>query len=308
MWIPFRGQRLFVAAHGHGPPVLVLHAFPTASYDYARVTPLLRDRLRLLLFDYPGFGFSDKPRRYPYSLLTYADALQAVAAHFGVTRAALLAHDIGTLVALDVLRRGAPLVERLVLLNGNVIVMQPLRDPLMRLAKWVLLAPLLGPLVGSLRPLRKAQFARLLAPLFGRRLAPTELDAFWSLAQYNDGAAIYQRLLSYMPERRRFQERWLRVLDRHPAPRTLIWGLADPVATPAVADALVARRPDTHVVRLPGVGHYPHWEAPVATASAIAAACWREVSLLTTGCGAAGAAPRPRSGAGRCSARRSCRT
>ena len=271
-WIPFRGQKLFVAAHGHGPPVLVLHAFPTASYDYVRVVPLLRDRLRLLLFDYPGFGFSDKPRRFPYSLFTYADAAQAVAVHFGVTRAALLAHDIGTSVALEILRRGAPVVERLVLLNGNVVVTQPLRDPLMRLAKWVLLAPLLGPLVGRLRRLRKPQFARLLAPLFNRPLVPAELDAFWSLVQHNDGAAIYQRLLSYMPERRRFEACWLQALDRHPAPRTLIWGLADPVAIPAVADALVARRPDTHAVRLPGIGHYPHWEAPVATVSAIAAA------------------------------------
>ena len=52
----------------------------------------------------------------------------------------------------------------------------------------------------------------------------------------------------------------------------LVWGEADPIATPFVADSIVRLRPDTVATRLAQVGHYPHWEAPEVTASAIDAA------------------------------------
>ncbi|MBZ0302433.1 MAG: alpha/beta fold hydrolase, partial [Anaerolineae bacterium] len=60
-WLTLRGQRIFVRIEGKGPPLLVLHGFPTASYDYARLLPLLTDQYRVVLFDFLGFGFSDKP-------------------------------------------------------------------------------------------------------------------------------------------------------------------------------------------------------------------------------------------------------
>ena len=105
----FDGLRLFVNVQGRGQPVLTLHAFPTSSYDFSRLVPLLRDRFQFILFDYPGFGFSDKPPRYPYSLFKYADVAQAVAQHFGMEHMPLVAHDIGDSVALELLRRGQPI-------------------------------------------------------------------------------------------------------------------------------------------------------------------------------------------------------
>jgi pimeloyl-ACP methyl ester carboxylesterase len=48
----------------------------------------------------------------------------------------------------------------------------------------------------------------------------------------------------------------------HPSPLTIVWGIDDPIAVPAMADRLVAARPEARVVRLDGVGHYPMVEAP----------------------------------------------
>ena len=54
----------------------------------------------------------------------------------------------------------------------------------------------------------------------------------------------------------------------HPSPMTVVWGIDDPIAVPAMADRLEAARPDARVVRLGGVGHYPMVEAPGRFAAA----------------------------------------
>ena len=65
------GHRIFVREAGQGPPLLCLHGFPTASFDFARLLPLLL-HYRLITLDFLGFGFSDKPRPYTYSLFEQA--------------------------------------------------------------------------------------------------------------------------------------------------------------------------------------------------------------------------------------------
>ena len=267
----FRGHQLFVHQQGNGPPVLLLHAFPTASYDYARLAPLLSQRYKLILFDYPGFGFSDKPRRYPYSLLTYADAVEAVMHYLGITRTCVVAHDIGASVLLEVLRRGTLAVERLVLLNTSIVPQNRVIRSL-DTARAILLNPVLGPLIGHFRLIRRPLIARMLTPLFARRLTPEELHTFWLLVRSNDGPRIYHRLAGYLAERDRYEQRWLGALARYTGMLALVWGEADPIATPFVADAIIRLRPDTVATRLAQIGHYPHWEAPAATARAIDAA------------------------------------
>jgi pimeloyl-ACP methyl ester carboxylesterase len=267
-WLSFNGYRLFVTTVGDGPPVLVLHSFPTASYDFSRLAPLLMQRYRLVLFDYPGFGFSDKPPAYPYSLFTYADAAQVVAQELGLKRLALLAHDIGDSVALELVRRAAPVIERLVLLNGSIISI-PLTDPAMLPMQKILLHPMLGTWVSRLGLFRPPVFAWTFRKLFYRTLAPQEMRAFWSLVSYNNGPAIYHLLIRYMCERWTHQESWLAGLQAHRAPLTLIWGQADPVAPPAVAEQTTRLRLDATYTPLAEVGHYPQWESPLLVAKAI---------------------------------------
>lgn len=267
-WLRFGNQRIFVTICGQGPPVLLLHAFPTASYDYSRIVPLLAQHFRVYLCDFPGFGFSDKPRVYPYSLFTYADALQALATVYGLSRVFVLAHDIGASVALELLRRGTPLVERMVMLNTSVLP-SPRTHPIVWIGHTLLRQPVIGTLFGRLRMLRRPLFARTFCPLFARGLTSDELDAFWSLVQFNDGRSIYPQLLTYIPERKIHQAAWMDALAAHPAPLTLIWGQADPIAVPAIAKGVLARRPDARYVPLQDIGHYPHWEAPEETAAAV---------------------------------------
>ena len=61
---PKDNMSLFSIAEGKGPEtLLLLHAMPSSSHDYHRVLPLITEEFRVVMFDLPGFGFSDKPKQ-----------------------------------------------------------------------------------------------------------------------------------------------------------------------------------------------------------------------------------------------------
>ena len=78
-------------------PLLVVHGFPSSSFDYHRVLDTLAQHRRVLLFDMIGYGLSAKPDR-AYSIDLQADVAQAFVADAGVTTLALLTHDLGDTV------------------------------------------------------------------------------------------------------------------------------------------------------------------------------------------------------------------
>src|SRR5690349_18956674 len=100
-YVEVPGQRLFVVERGSGPVLLLVHGFPTSSYDYRALMDRLSARFRCIAFDFPGFGLSSKPVAYSYSLFQQADAAEALLAALGVERAHVLCHDMGTSVTCE---------------------------------------------------------------------------------------------------------------------------------------------------------------------------------------------------------------
>lgn len=257
-FLSFRSHRIFVSDTGAGPPILCLHGFPTSSYDYARIVPLLATQRRVVLFDFLGYGFSDKPPSHPYSLFEQADIAETVARELSLGPLMLLAHDMGSSVALELLRRPALQVERLVLLNGSVF----LRHYRPLISQKLLLHRQLGPLLTRLGLINRRVFFAQFAKLFPKRPPDEELDLFWQLIAHNDGQRNYHLLIRYLEERRMHELTWLDALAAHKAPLTVIWGQRDPVSVPAIAKEVLLRRPDATYVPLGDIGHYPQWEDP----------------------------------------------
>jgi len=82
--------------------LLLVHGFPTSSIDWYEVAPLLcRDR-RVCVVDFPGFGFSDKPKDESYTVARDGALLDHyVTTVLGATSGAVVAHDRGDSVALN---------------------------------------------------------------------------------------------------------------------------------------------------------------------------------------------------------------
>jgi len=265
-YLSFDGIKLFVRSQGKGTPIFCLHAFPTSSYDYSRIVPYLENQYKLCFLDYPGFGFSEKTRKFPYSLLKYADATEEAIHYFGVREVWLLSHDIGDSIALELLKRGNLQIKKLIMLNGSVYSI-PFHDPVMWFSQRLWINKITGPWISRLRLFRKPFFAQMMNRIFAHPLSKEEINIFWSLLQFNDGLKNYHQLMQYMPERWQYQFDWLEVLKTSQAEISLIWGQADPVATPVVAEFVRKVRHDSRYIKLEKTGHYPHWEQPGLVAS-----------------------------------------
>ena len=84
--LDIEGKRIFVYERGDGPAVLLLHGFPTSGYDWRGVIDGLSDAYRCVAFDFPGYGLSDKPAAYSYSLFQQTDVLEGLAKALASTR------------------------------------------------------------------------------------------------------------------------------------------------------------------------------------------------------------------------------
>lgn len=264
------GHRIFVRERaGSGPGLLFLHGYPSSSYDWR----LLLERLpglRAVSFDFLGFGLSDKPANHLYSLLEQADLAEEIARQTGLERCVLIAHDMGTSVATELLARdleGRPGLRPLavLLLNGSMV----LERARLTVSQRILRGPL-GPLFARLSRafLFRAQFARVFSP--AHPLQRAEADDQWSLLAHQQGNRILHRLIHYLVERVTFAPRWHGALRDWPGRLQLLWGMRDPVCVEAVLDAIVALRPAAPVTRFPELGHYPQLEDPAAVAAVVA--------------------------------------
>jgi pimeloyl-ACP methyl ester carboxylesterase len=264
--IDFRGRRIFVRRRaGDGPPLLLLHGFPSSSYDFRALLDALPERAAVA-FDFLGFGLSDKPRDHDYSLTWQADLAEELAPDEHVL---VLAHDIGTSVATELMARDVRgelrmKIDSILLLNGSIL--QDVASP--TLGQRVL-ASRLGPVFARLMSERgfKLQFGRIFSE--AHPLAPEEAADQWSLIAYQDGKRVLPSTIAYMDERRRLADRWHGAYRDWPGELALAWGMRDPVATPAVLDGLRQLRSGTPVRELPELGHYPQIEDPAAVAEVV---------------------------------------
>ncbi len=249
-------------------PLVLVHGFPTASWDWAAVWDRLGARHSLIAADMIGFGLSDKPRG-GYSIHRQADMQLALLRELGIREFDLLVHDYGVSVGQEILARqlegsGAPGLNQVVFLNGGIFPDQHRPRPMQRLG----VSPI-GFLVGRL--LNRARFGTSFSAVFGPDTQPSEreLDEFWSLIVERDGHRIFHKLLHYIADRRRHETRWVGALTEAQGRIGLINGALDPVSGEHAWRKWRETLPNAREKLLPNVGHYPQVEAPDAVATTV---------------------------------------
>lgn len=258
----FRGHSIRYWTAGQGEPLLLIHGFPTASWDWHYLWQPLAQRYRVIACDMLGFGDSAKPLNHSYSLLEQADLQQALLADLQIEQPIhVLAHDYGDSVAQELLARHYEQrieVASCVFLNGGLFP-ETHRPVLMQK---LLLSPL-GWMIG--RAFNRDGLVKSFRHIFGPQTGPSEseLDDFWSLIETHRGPRIMHKLIGYIPERRVQRDRWVAAMQRDEVPLRVIDGEVDPISGAHMVERYRQLIADADTVLLPGIGHYPQIEAPV---------------------------------------------
>jgi pimeloyl-ACP methyl ester carboxylesterase len=250
------------------PWLLLIHGYPTSSWDWTFVWDGLRRHFRLAALDMLGFGLSEKPRDIDYAIAMQADFQEAFLAHLGAGAAHVFTHDYGNTVGQELLARhnegGLSFsILSMAFLNGGLFPEQHRARPIQKLG----LTPL-GFLLGLMLTENKlrATFDEIYGP--ATKAPDAEIAAHWAMINANGGRRVLHRLLSYIPQRRANRERWVGALLAARAPLRLIDGGADPVSGAHLYRYYKEQVPNADAVLFDDIGHYPHTEAPERTLSA----------------------------------------
>ncbi|XP_065739440.1 mesoderm-specific transcript homolog protein isoform X4 [Phocoena phocoena] len=237
----YKGLRIFyqdsVGVVGSPEIVVLLHGFPTSSYDWYKIWEGLTLRFhRVIALDFLGFGFSDKPRPHHYSIFEQASIVEALLRHLGLQnrRINLLSHDYGDIVAQELLyrfkqnRSGRLTIKSLCLSNGGIFP-------------------------ETHRPLLLQKLLKdggMLSPIL------TRLMNFF----------VFSRgLLQYINQRKKFRRRWVGALASVSIPIHFIYGPLDPVNPyPEFLELYRKTLPRSTVSILDDhISHYPQLEDPM---------------------------------------------
>uniref|UniRef100_A0A8D2DPX7 AB hydrolase-1 domain-containing protein n=1 Tax=Sciurus vulgaris TaxID=55149 RepID=A0A8D2DPX7_SCIVU len=237
----YKGLRIFyqdsVGVVGSPEIVVLLHGFPTSSYDWYKIWEGLTLRFhRVIALDFLGFGFSDKPRPHHYSIFEQASIVEALLRHLGLQnrRINLLSHDYGDIVAQELLyrykqnRSGRLTIKSLCLSNGGIFP-------------------------ETHRPLLLQKLLKdggVLSPIL------TRLMNFF----------VFSRgLLQYINQRKKFRRRWVGALASVTIPIHFIYGPLDPINPyPEFLELYRKTLPRSTVSILDDhISHYPQLEDPM---------------------------------------------
>ncbi|NXJ55493.1 MEST protein, partial [Spizaetus tyrannus] len=233
-YFTYKDQNIFYrdsyGAVGSSDIVVLLHGFPTSSYDWCKIWEGLTQRFhRVIALDFVGFGFSDKPRPHRYSIFEQASIVEGLVRHLGLQhqRINLLSHDYGDTVAQELLHRS----------------LQPLM-------LWLLFT------LGMVSRL-------ILCCCRPKEVASGRRRFHWRHRPLCNNRFLFS-ILQYINQRKKHRDRWVGALMSTSVPLHLIYGPLDPVNPhPEFLQLYKKVLPMSTVSVLDDhISHYPQLEDP----------------------------------------------
>jgi pimeloyl-ACP methyl ester carboxylesterase len=252
--------RLHVVTAGEGPPVILLHGFPSFWQTWRhQIAPLAAAGYRVIVPDLRGCNLSEKPRGIAhYTVDRVAGDIVGLSRALGAERATVVGHDWGAVVAWALAMTWPDLVERLMVINVThpSITRRKLYTP-QRLLKWWYMLFFQLPWLPELLLRQPQVLADGLKRIAVRKEAWTSEDVRAHVEAFRQPGAATASLNYYRAALRHGVDGMRR---RVRCPSMLVWGERDPILGDDLLEGIESCVPGIRVHRLP-VGHWVPFEA-----------------------------------------------
>jgi len=245
-------------AFGAGPPIVLLHGTPNWSYIWRKVVEQLSPSHRVYVFDWPGFGGSDRFEGQNISWDEQPRRLPELFEHWDLVAPTVVAFDFAPIFALR-----AYFFEHLdvgAFVFADAAVIPPFVTDFSRLARQNM---------GTMRQLpthiAEAMISAHLAQTTHHPMEPETLDAYMSPWRGRDGVAAYWRAVACYDED--LAAPLVHRLDQIAVPVRLLWGDNDAWFPPEKARELVSAVPGSQLRFIPEAGHFSPEDNPRAFAN-----------------------------------------
>lgn len=258
-FIEVDGVRLHYVDRGEGPAVVLLHGNTVLLQDFigSGLLDRLAERYRVIAFDRPGFGYSERPRDRLWTAKAQAVLIQRALACMDVEQPVVLGHSWGTLVAMGMALNYPDRVRGLLLISGyyyptarlDVALTAPAAIPLLGDALRYTVSPLAGRLL--LKRTVQAMFAPAPVPYDFFDVMPREMIVrpLQIRAEAEDAALM-------IPAAAQFRAHYSEL----EMPVTIFAGAGDKIVDPESHSArLHAELRRSALVIVPDAGHMVHY-------------------------------------------------
>ncbi len=263
------GIRLHYIDKGDGPPVVLIHGAGAMMQDFSlSILHRLTRQHRVIVFDRPGYGYSERPQGRRWTPEAQARVIRAAVTQLGLEQPLIVGHSYGASVALSYAASFPGEIRGIILISGYYF---PEFRPAMS-AFGALAIPVFGYLVRhSLAPvLSRATMPRLLNRLFGPNPVPSifvENFPFDLAYRPSQVRAAADDLAGLRPWARRMRRIYSTI-----GPGTVILaGMVDQIVDPGRHSTRLHRAIPGSIFRaIPGVGHMFHHVRPDLVLDAVA--------------------------------------
>ncbi len=262
-WFDSSAGRMHYIDEGSGTPILFCHGNPTWSFLYRGIVARLRDRFRCIAVDYLGFGLSEHPDSYGYTIEEHARTTGELVDHLGLDGFIVMGQDWGGPVSMAVATQRADRVSGVIL--GNTSFWPPT-------VPFRLFSRFMGTRLMQRKIIHDNFFVEQIMPISSaKKLSELEKEHYRAVqpspAARRGVAMMPKQIVDATPLLERLSHDVPNKLGSKPA--LITWGMKDIGFRPAMIKHMRASFSDARVLELSHAKHYIQEDAPAAIAEAI---------------------------------------
>ncbi|HQU86213.1 MAG TPA: alpha/beta hydrolase [Pyrinomonadaceae bacterium] len=246
------------------PTLLLVHGYTASTFVWQSVAPVFADAgFHVVALDLVGFGFSDKPKSFDYTIASQARMIERFMDRLGIGRATIVGSSYGGAVSLTVALDYPERVEKLVLVDA-VINNSPKKHPIMKLAKVPGVGEVITPFLLDSKAFMRIRMRETLHPANHHLITEERIEAIVRPLSAADGHhAVLASGRNWEADR---IEEDLSLINQ---PTLIIWGENDNVIPIYNGEKLYNAILNSRFVVLKNCGHVPMEEKPEIFASLV---------------------------------------